>query len=100
MCGIIGIYGRPDAAEVAHWGLYALQHRGQESAGIVGVDESGYARAVRRLGLVSDGIDHEQLSSLQGPLAIGHTRYSTAGATIMENVQPIVVRFRGGYISL
>jgi amidophosphoribosyltransferase len=100
MCGIIGVYGRADAAEVAHWGLYALQHRGQESAGIVAVDESGYARAIRALGLVSDGIDHQQLSSLQGSLAIGHTRYSTAGATTIENVQPLLVRFRGGYISL
>lgn len=64
------------------------------------IDESGQARAVRALGLVSDGLDHEQLSALRGPLAIGHTRYSTAGATTIENVQPLLVRFRGGNIAI
>src|ERR1700689_1188130 len=100
MCGIIGVRGRTDAAEIAHWGLYALQHRGQESAGIVAVDDTGHARSVRALGLVSDGIDHEQLAPLTGSLAIGHTRYSTAGATNLENVQPLLVQFRGGHIAI
>jgi amidophosphoribosyltransferase len=100
MCGIIGVRGRTDAAEIAHWGLYALQHRGQESAGIVGVDDTGHARSVRALGLVSDGIDREQLAPLTGSVAIGHTRYSTAGATTLENVQPLLVQFRGGHIGL
>jgi amidophosphoribosyltransferase len=100
MCGIIGVQGRPGAAGIAHWGLYALQHRGQEAAGVVAVDEQGRARAVRALGLVSDGIDHERLAALAGSVAIGHTRYSTAGGDTIENVQPLFVQFRGGPIAL
>ncbi len=100
MCGIIGVRGHPNAAEIAHLGLYSLQHRGQESAGIVAVDDEGRAHAIRALGLVSDGIDHERLSELTGSLAIGHTRYSTAGATTIENAQPAVARFRGGSIAV
>jgi amidophosphoribosyltransferase len=80
-------------------GLYSLQHRGQESAGIVAVDESGGARGVRSMGLVSDMADH-QLDSLRGVMAIGHTRYSTAGSSSLENAQPVLVSSRGGYISL
>jgi amidophosphoribosyltransferase len=100
MCGIFGVRDHPDAAQVAHLGLYSLQHRGQESAGIVAVDDQGSARAVRALGLVSETFDPGQLRSLAGGTAIGHTRYSTAGSTTIENAQPVLARFRGGHISL
>jgi amidophosphoribosyltransferase len=80
-------------------GLYSLQHRGQESAGIVAVDERGDARGVRSMGLVSD-IPNPQLDALHGTMAIGHTRYSTAGSSTIENAQPVLVSSRGGHISL
>ena len=99
MCGIFGVRDRPDAVDLTKLGLYSLQHRGQESAGIVAVDESGGARGVRSMGLVSDMADH-QLDSLRGVMAIGHTRYSTAGSSSLENAQPVLVSSRGGYISL
>jgi amidophosphoribosyltransferase len=99
MCGIFGVRDRPDAVDLAKLGLYSLQHRGQESAGIVAVDESGGARGVRSMGLVSDMPDL-QLEALHGVMAIGHTRYSTAGSSSIENAQPVLVSSRGGYISL
>jgi amidophosphoribosyltransferase len=77
-----------------------LQHRGQESSGIVTVDESGQARALRAMGLVSEGIDGRSLSELPGDVSIGHTRYSTAGSSTIENAQPILARFRDGHIAL
>src|SRR5687767_10647287 len=100
MCGIFGVHDHPNAAQVTHLGLYSLQHRGQESAGIVAVDDEGSARAIRALGLVSETFEPSQLSALAGDLAIGHTRYSTAGSTTIENAQPVLARFRGGHISL
>ena len=100
MCGIFGVRDHPDAAKIAHLGLYSLQHRGQESAGIVAVDDQGSAHAIRALGLVSETFDPAQLESLTGGIAIGHTRYSTAGATTIENAQPVLARFRGGHIAL
>jgi len=100
MCGIFGIHKHAEAAQVAHLGLYSLQHRGQESAGIVAIVEHGSARGVRAMGLVSEGFDPAELSSLPGDIAIGHTRYSTAGSSTIENAQPILSRFRGGHISL
>ncbi|HEX6600641.1 MAG TPA: amidophosphoribosyltransferase [Gemmatimonadaceae bacterium] len=99
MCGIFGVRDRPDSVDLTKLGLYSLQHRGQESAGIVAVDEAGGARGVRSMGLVSDMADH-QLDSLRGVMAIGHTRYSTAGSSSLENAQPVLVSSRGGYISL
>jgi amidophosphoribosyltransferase len=81
-------------------GLYSLQHRGQESAGIVAVDADGVARAQRRMGLVSEGLMTGALDELKGTLSIGHTRYSTAGSSSIDNAQPVLVRFRGGYIAL
>ena len=100
MCGIFGVQGLPQAASVVHLGLYSLQHRGQESAGIVAIDEHGSARIARKMGLVSDGFDGSTVGSLDGTLAIGHTRYSTAGSSTIENAQPVLVRFRGGHIAL
>jgi amidophosphoribosyltransferase len=100
MCGIFGVQGLPQAASVVHLGLYSLQHRGQESAGIVAIDEDGSARVARKMGLVSDGFDGSTVGSLDGSLAIGHTRYSTAGSSTIENAQPMLARFRGGHIAL
>ena len=100
MCGIFGVHGAPDAAGLVHLGLYSLQHRGQESAGIVAVDSDGVARAKRRMGLVSEGLMPSSLDELSGTLALGHTRYSTAGSSSLDNAQPVLVRFRGGYIAL
>ena len=100
MCGIFGIRGHPDAAALVHLGLYSLQHRGQESAGIVAVGDDGTARAVRRMGLVSDGFAADAMAPLVGGVAIGHTRYSTAGSSSLENAQPVLARSRGGHIAL
>lgn len=99
MCGIFGISGHPNAAAMTHLGLYSLQHRGQESAGIVAAKE-GEVHAIRAMGLVSDQFSDLKMSELVGPLAMGHTRYSTAGSSTIENAQPALVRFKGGYISL
>ncbi|MEK0430760.1 MAG: hypothetical protein RL139_564 [Gemmatimonadota bacterium] len=99
MCGIFGISGHPDAAALAHLGLYSLQHRGQESAGIVAVD-GDQARAIRAMGLVSDKFSSETMRTLTGPIAIGHTRYSTAGSSTIDNAQPKLVHFRGGHVAL
>jgi amidophosphoribosyltransferase len=100
MCGIFGVYGRPDAATITHLGLYSLQHRGQESAGIVAVDGESVARGTRRMGLVSDGLTAREMEALPGHMAIGHTRYSTAGSSVLENAQPVLARFKGGHIAL
>jgi amidophosphoribosyltransferase len=100
MCGIFGIRGHSDAAALAHLGLYSLQHRGQESAGIVAVDHDGGARAARRMGLVSEGFHEAEMREMRGPVAIGHTRYSTAGSSTIENAQPVLARSRGGHIAL
>ena len=99
MCGIFGVRGQADAVGLTKLGLYSLQHRGQESAGIVAVDERGDARGVRSMGLVSD-MPNAQLDALHGTMAIGHTRYSTAGSSSIENAQPVLVSSRGGHISL
>lgn len=99
MCGIFGISGHPDAAALAHLGLYSLQHRGQESAGIVSAHR-GEVHAIRAMGLVSDQFSPEKMRTLVGPLAMGHTRYSTAGSSTIENAQPALVRFKGGHIVL
>lgn len=100
MCGIFGIYGHEHAAEIAHLGLYSLQHRGQESSGIVAVDRVSGARAVKGMGLVSEGFGAPDVGALSGDIAIGHTRYSTAGSSTIENAQPVLARFRDGHIGL
>ncbi len=100
MCGIFGVYGHPNAAALTQLGLYSLQHRGQESAGIVAVDDTGRANLRRTMGLVSEGFDDDAMAALNGPIAVGHTRYSTAGASAIENAQPILARVRKGHIAL
>ncbi len=99
MCGIFGISGNDKAAALTHLGLYSLQHRGQESAGIVSVLD-GEAHAIRAMGLVSDQFSAEHMAEMVGPMAMGHTRYSTAGSSTIENAQPALVRFKGGHIVL
>ena len=99
MCGIFGVRGHPDATHLTQLGLYSLQHRGQESVGVVSFEESGNARAVRSMGLLSEGVA-EQLARMPGVMALGHTRYSTAGSSSIENAQPMMVRSRGGFIAL
>jgi amidophosphoribosyltransferase len=100
MCGIFGVRGHPEAAALAQLGLYSLQHRGQESAGIVAVDDTGLARGSRAMGLVTERLGSQLGAGLHGALAIGHTRYSTAGSSSIENAQPVLVRSRGGHLSL
>jgi amidophosphoribosyltransferase len=100
MCGIFGIHGHPRAAALSHLGLYSLQHRGQESAGIVASDPDGGARAIKRMGLVSEGLSTADVDRMKGDVAIGHTRYSTAGSSTIENAQPVLARFRDGHIAL
>src|SRR5215208_72 len=100
MCGIFGVRGHADAAALVHMGLYSLQHRGQESAGIVAVDEAGNARAAKKMGLVTESMGESDIRVLAGGVAVGHTRYSTAGSSSIENAQPVLVRFRGGHIAL
>ena len=100
MCGIFGIYGHDHAAAMTHLGLYSLQHRGQESTGIVAVDIELGARALKKMGLVSEGITATDAQNLRGDIAIGHTRYSTAGSSTIENAQPVLARVRDGHIAL
>ena len=92
-CGIFGVYGHPEAARLNYFGLYALQHRGQESAGIAVADNNGI-KARKGMGLVSDVFDIKGLKQLQGTSAIGHVRYSTTGSSIFLNTQPFVVRHK------
>jgi amidophosphoribosyltransferase len=99
MCGIFGVHGHPDATHIAQLGLYSLQHRGQESVGVVSIDTAGNARAARNMGTLSDALTSE-LVKLHGVTAVGHTRYSTSGSSTIENAQPVVARSRGGYITL
>src|SRR5436190_10932121 len=99
MCGIFGVHGNKEAAHLAQLGLYSLQHRGQESVGVAVFDADGGGRVVRSMGTLSASMATE-LDTLVGRTAVGHTRYSTAGSSTIENAQPVFVRTRGGYISL
>jgi len=100
MCGIFGVSAVPDASRLAYLGLYALQHRGQESAGIVAIDAEGHARAHRGMGLVSENFDDAALTRLSGDVAVGHTRYSTAGSSVVANAQPLLHDYRGGHLTI
>ena len=95
-CGVFGIYGHPEAAAITALGLHALQHRGQEAAGIVSYDGARF-HSERRLGLVGDTFSkREVIERLPGNVAIGHVRYSTTGATILRNVQPLFAELNAG----
>ena len=99
MCGIFGIEGSPDAAHLVYLGLYALQHRGQESAGIVSWDDR-QLHAHRGMGQVADIFKEGVLDRLNGNRAMGHARYSTSGSSVIANAQPIVVKTSMGPLAL
>ena len=99
-CGVFAAVGVPRAAEVVGLGLHALQHRGQESSGLVSCDERGEFHSHKGIGLVSDVYDDALLASLGGSMAIGHNRYSTSGGLTLENTQPLRVVYRGGPLAL
>ena len=99
MCGIVGVHNHPEAANLAYLGLYALQHRGQESAGIVSSDGGAFHQH-KAMGLVADVFDTASLALLAGRNAIGHVRYSTAGSSAIENAQPFVVNARGESLAI
>lgn len=94
-CGVFGIFGVPDAASLTYYGLHALQHRGQEGAGIVAAD-NGTFRRIKGNGLVTEVFNEEKLATLRGDMAIGHVRYTTAGGGGIENVQPFLFRHNSG----
>ena len=88
-CGVFGVYApESDVARLAYFALYALQHRGQESAGIAACD-GGHIMTVRDLGLVSQVFDEQKLQALAGDMTVGHVRYSTTGSSAWENAQPV-----------
>lgn len=91
-CGLFGIYGHKDASRLTYLGLYSLQHRGQESAGIVSSDEKE-VRQYKDMGLVSDVFNDNNIKALTGHMAIGHVRYSTTGSSVLKNAQPFVVEY-------
>jgi amidophosphoribosyltransferase len=98
-CGVFGVYGHPEASKLAYLGLYALQHRGQESAGIAAADGTK-VRAWRGMGYVADVFTQQTLADLAGPMAIGHVRYSTAGESRLANAQPILIECVHGQIAV
>ena len=98
-CGIVGVYGHPEAANLTYLGLHALQHRGQEGAGICSSD--GRVLYVEKsMGLVADILTEKRIKRLPGNIAIGHNRYSTAGSSVLKNVQPIMVNFSLGSLAI
>src|ERR1043166_8483531 len=101
MCGVFGIHGHDEAANIAYLGMHALQHRGQESAGLVAVD-IGEAQLRRHaaMGLVSEVFSREVLAKLPGAVAVGHVRYSTTGSSELRNAQPFVVEYAGGQLAI
>ncbi|MEO8502083.1 MAG: amidophosphoribosyltransferase, partial [Vicinamibacteria bacterium] len=99
-CGIFGVFGHPEASNLTYLGLYALQHRGQESAGIVSSDGEKL-KAVRGMGLVSEVFPSEDsIASLTGPFAMGHVRYSTTGESTERNIQPLLIGCQRGEIAV
>ncbi len=95
MCGIIGVYNHPEASNLAYLGLYAMQHRGQESAGIISTDGNDFY-SHKSMGLVADIFPLEMIESLRGSMAIGHVRYSTTGASLLNNCQPFMINYAHG----
>ena len=100
MCGIVGVAGISQASELAYLGLYALQHRGQEAAGICAVAPDGRAQLRKEHGLVVEGFSESVLAKMPGKVALGHVRYSTAGGPGLVNAQPILVRYHQGDLAL
>jgi amidophosphoribosyltransferase len=98
-CAVMGVYGHPEAANLVYLGLYALQHRGQESCGIVSSDGKGLI-SHRQMGLVADAFKEDVIKRLEGSSAIGHNRYSTTGQSHIKNAQPFVVEYSQGPIAI
>jgi amidophosphoribosyltransferase len=98
-CAVMGVYGHPEAANMVYLGLYALQHRGQESCGIVSSDGKGLI-SHRQMGLVADVFKEDVIKRLEGSKAIGHNRYSTTGQSHLKNAQPFVVEYSQGPIAI
>ena len=98
-CGVFGIFGHPEASNLTYLGLYALQHRGQESAGIAAADGT-QIRVSKAMGYVNEAFDSDTLARLPGKLAVGHVRYSTAGESRLANAQPIVVDSMHGQLAV
>jgi len=98
-CAVMGVYGHPEAANMVYLGLYALQHRGQESSGIVSSDGKGLI-SHRQMGLVADVFKEDVIKRLEGSSAIGHNRYSTTGQSHLKNAQPFVVEYSQGPIAI
>jgi amidophosphoribosyltransferase len=98
-CAVMGVYGHPEAANMVYLGLYALQHRGQESCGIVSSDGKGLI-SHRQMGLVADVFKEDVIKHLEGASAIGHNRYSTQGQSHLKNAQPFVVEYSQGPIAI
>ena len=98
-CGVFGIYGQPEAANLTYLGCHALQHRGQESAGIAASDGTAL-RVHKSMGHVADIFDQEAIARLPGHAAIGHTRYSTAGQSVLTNAQPFLCRTSIGQLAV
>ena len=99
-CGVFGVWGVPNAAEITYYGLHSLQHRGQEGSGIVAVDENSQLHRIKGLGLVTEVFNNDNLATLKGNIAIGHVRYSTTGGGGIENVQPFLFRHNTGDFAL
>ena len=102
-CGVVGVWNHPEAANLAYLCLYAQQHRGQEGAGVISVDDSVAAprfTAHRGLGLVADIFHHFDFGRLPGRHSIGHVRYSTAGGAELKNIQPFMAEIASGPVSL
>src|ERR1700722_14128346 len=95
MCGIVGLIGTPDAAREAFLGLTTLQHRGQDAAGILSYDQTGF-HSVKNIGLVESVFTRENMSTLTGSLAVGHARYSTIGRGDLVDVQPFLLSYPFG----
>lgn len=98
-CGVFGVFGHPDAVYLTYLGLYALQHRGEESAGIVSSDGK-ILYSHRQMGHVQEAFSEESLAELKGDRAIGHVRYSTSGSSLIKNAQPIVVDYSRGEVAV
>ena len=98
-CGVFGVYGHPAAAELTYYGLYALQHRGQESAGVV-TSDNGEFHEHKRMGLVSQIFTGDVLRNLKGSMAVGHVRYSTTGSSHLRNAQPLTGVGKRGQIAI
>ncbi|MBI3318401.1 MAG: class II glutamine amidotransferase, partial [Candidatus Omnitrophica bacterium] len=98
-CGLFGVFNHPDAARLTYLGLFSLQHRGEESAGIVSSDGQLLHKHVG-MGLVEDVFTEETIGHLKGSLAIGHTRYSTTGSSLLRNAQPLQVDYSRGSIAI